>query len=200
MAVLGELLFHRRDGVGLDDVLRHQGEQGVRDAVDGLPDTVFSSESDDALTGRLVKQLSIEPLKLLLDQAKAEVKEITLEIQDVFHERARVKGLRATKAIPFTGDPNLWAFRPNPYDFNPPYGQVSGQKVILGMDVREHDAEQAASHIKHAIATIEKYIKTQEVEINTFNSGLAAKVLPQIQLRRARLGKATDLLKKLQAD
>src|SRR5216684_5829997 len=146
--VLGDLLFHRRDGVALDDALRHRGEQGVRDAIDGLPDTAFAAQTDDVLAQTVATKLSIEPLKVSFDQGQADVNEITLEVRDVFGDLARVKGLRATKTFQFSGDTHLWALRPNPYDMNPPHGEVVGQTLILGMDVREHDAEQAAGNIK----------------------------------------------------
>ncbi len=199
MAVLGELLFYRRDGVALDDALRHRSEQVARETVDGLSDKDFATKTDDALAQTVANDLKIEPLKVAFDQGHAEVKEISLDVRDVFGDRARVKGLRATKTFQFTGDRLLWGLRPNPYDMNPPHGEVSGQKLVLGMDVREHNADEAAAYIKEAISRIEKYLRTQETQVVGFNSGLLARVLPLIQARRAHLGKAADLLKKLQA-
>ncbi len=198
MPVLGELLFYRRDGVALDDALRHRNEQVAREAVDGLSDKDFVTKTDDALAQSVANNLKIEPLNVAFDQGHAEVKEISLDVRDVFGDRARVKGLRATKTFQFTGDRYLWELRPNPYDMNPLHGDVSGQKLVLGMDVREHDADQAVTYIKDVVSRIQKYLQTQETQITAFNSGLLARVLPLIQARRARLGKAVDLLKNLQ--
>ncbi len=196
--VLGDLLFYRRDEVALDDALRHRGEQIVRNAVDGLLDKAFSTQTDDALTENVARELSIEPLKVSFDQGRAEVKEITLEVRNVFGDHAQVKGLRATKTFQFTGDSQLWHLRPNPYDLNPPHGEIVGHTLVLGMEVREHEGEQAAGYIKDAISSIQKYLQTQEAQIRSFNSSLPTRVLPLVQARRARLGKAADLLKKLQ--
>jgi len=198
MPVLGELLFYRRDGVALEDALRHRNEQVAREAVDGLSDKDFVTKTDDALAQSVANNLKIEPLNVAFDQGHAEVKEISLDVRDVFGDRARVKGLRATKTFQFTGDRYLWELRPNPYDMNPLHGDVSGQKLVLGMDVREHDADQAVTYIKDVVSRIQKYLQTQETQITAFNSGLLARVLPLIQARRARLGKAVDLLKNLQ--
>ena len=62
MSVLGELLFHRQDQVDLDDVLRHQGQEVVRQIVDGLPDSKFANHSDDELTAQVVTQVRVTPL------------------------------------------------------------------------------------------------------------------------------------------
>lgn len=198
MSVVGELLFHRRDQVDLDAVLRHQAQEGVRQIVDGLPDAAFTKHTDDELTAQVVIKVRVAPLALDLDSAKPAVQETTVDVNSVFGERLRMRGLRATKAIPFTGDADLWHLRTNPYDFNPPYGEVRGKTIVVGMEVPEQQGDQAATHINDAIAKIQEWLKRQAAQITAFNDSLPAHVLPQVQQRRARLDKAADLLKKLQ--
>jgi hypothetical protein len=198
MAVLGGLLFFRRDGVDLDHMLRHQGDAVIRGLIERLPDADFDSRSDEELVVQITASTRVQPLEVAFDKATADVKEVTLDINDMFGDRARVKGLRATKKIPFTGDRNLWELRTNPYDTNPPRGEVMGQAVVIGMEVPEHEAGQAASYIDDTIARMKEYLERQRTQIAAFNASLPARVPAHIHRRRSSRGKAAELLKKLQ--
>jgi hypothetical protein len=197
MAVLGELLFFRRDQMDLDTVLRNQGDRGLQQAVDDLPNTAFSKHNDE-LVALILTKSQISPLVVRLEDAKSGVEEVQVDITDIFGERARVKGLRATKAIPFSGDADLWHLRPNQYDFNPPRAEVRGKTIVIGMEVREQEADQAVAHIDSTITKIHQYIQRQEDQLSVFNTNLPAQILPRLEQRRGRLGTAADLLKKLQ--
>ncbi len=198
MAVLGELLFWRRDNVDLDAMLRHRGDAGVRREVEALAEQVFTTESDDTLVERVLAKTRIAPLVVSFDDGKAHVAEIMVDVTTVFGERARVKGLRATKVFPFTGEPDLWQLRSNPYDMNPPRGMVDRHALTVGMEVRDHEGDQAAAHIEDSVRRIKEYLQRQEVQIAEFNARLPNLILPMIQRRRQTLSKAADLLKKLQ--
>ena len=199
MSVLGDLLFYRRDQVGLDDVLRHQIEQ-LRGRIDALPERYFSERSDDEIAAHVAKQEAIEPLVVDFAAAEASVRELQVEVRDQFgfeREPIRAPGLEATKSIPFKGDTNLWHLRTNPWSMNPPRGEVRGDRLIIGISVPAHQAHEAARYIEDAITQIPEYLQRQEAQIARHNASLAAQAMQWIQLRRQRLGAASDLLKKL---
>jgi hypothetical protein len=198
MAVLGELLFWRRDGVDLDGVLRHQGDAGVRQAVEALTEGEMTTASDDVLVQRLLTKTEVVPLAVAFEKGEAQVAEITVDTQSEFGGRIRIKGLRATKTFPFTGDADLWHLKTNPYDLNPPRGIVDRRVVTVGIEVRDHEGNQAAAYIEESIARIKEYMQRQETQIAGFKSRLPSLILPVIHRRRQTLGKAADLLNKLQ--
>jgi hypothetical protein len=198
VSYLGDLLFVRRDRVDLDAVLRHRAEAKVRELVDGLSESAFANQTDEQLAQEVYKYAQLMPLRVDFDKATAAVKEVPFETNSVFGERLRVKGLRATKTIPFTGDADLWHLLTNPHDMNPPHGAVSGQTVVIGIDVREQEGDQANSYISDTVARIKTYVERQAAQIETYNKALPARIKPIIQQRRSRLSSATDLLKKLQ--
>jgi hypothetical protein len=198
MSVLGELLFWRRDGADLDGALRHQGEAGLQGLVDALSEGDLRTETDDALIQRISAKASISPLRVLFDQGEPDVREIMIETENVFREGIRVKGLRATKSFPFSGDTELWHLRTNPYDMNPPRGIVDRRAVTVGMEVRDHEGNQAAAHIEDSVRRIKECLQRQEAQIAAFNVRLPGLALPMIHRRRQALDKASDLLKKLQ--
>ena len=198
MSYLGDLLFVRRDRVDLDTALRHRGDVRVRELVDRIPTSAFESQTDEQIAQEVYKDASMKPLNVAFDQAKAAVEDVLLDVTNVFGERARVKGLRATKTIPFAGSAELWQFQTNPFDLNPPHGSVCGQTVIIGIDVREQESEQAKTYINDTIAKMKTYLERQSAQIAAYNHALPTKIMPVIQQRRARMSSASDLLKKLQ--
>lgn len=198
MAVVGELLFFRRNGVDLDAVLRHQGDAGVSQVVEGLSEREIRETADDVLVQAVVVKTQIAPLVVNWEEGKAGVTEIMLDTVNMFQERIRVKGLRATKTFSFSGDPDLWYLRTNPYDMNPPRGEIGGRRLTVGMEVRDHEGDQAAAHIESSVRVIKEWLQRQEAQIATYNATVPARALSLIVQRRTRLGNASDLLKKLQ--
>jgi hypothetical protein len=199
MAATGDLLFYRRDQVGLDDALRHQVEL-LRGKVDGLPEKFFSEQSDDEIAAHIAKEHAIQPLVVDFDAATPSVQETQVEVHDQFRfdrGTVRVAGLLATKLIPFKGDPELWRLRTNPYSMNPPRGEIRGDKLVVGISVPAQQADEAARYIDQTIAQIPEYLQRQETQIATHNASLATHAMQWIKLRRQRLGSASDLLKKL---
>jgi hypothetical protein len=199
MAVLGDLLFYRRDQVGLDDVLRHQVNL-FQGKVNALPDKFFSAKSDDEIAAYLAKENEVRPLIVDFSAGKANVQETQVEVHDQFGFNRgpnRVPGLLATKSIPFKGDPSLWHLRTNPFTMNPPRGDVRGNTLVIGMAVPAQQANEAARYIEQTIAQIPEWLQRQGAQIAQHNASLAAQAMPWIKARRQLIGSASDLLKKL---
>jgi hypothetical protein len=199
MAALGELLFYRRDQIGLDDVLRDQINL-IHWKVDALPDKFFSAKSDDEIAAYIAKENKVQPLIVDFAAAKPRVEETQIEMHDQFgfnRGPIRVPGLLATKSIRFNGDPSLWHLRTNPFTMNPPRGQVRGNTLIIGIAVPARQANEAARYIEQTIAQIPEWLQRQEAQIAQHNASLAAQAMQWIRARRQRLGSASDLLKKL---
>jgi hypothetical protein len=198
MAVVGDILFYRQDQIDLDTVLRNQGNAGVRKLVEKLPDSAFAKHSDDELVAQVFAKAHIAPLTLALEAAKTKVQEVTVDTRNIFGDFAQVKGLSATKEIPFTGEEDLWHLRPSSFDLNPPRGEVGGKTIVVGIEVTEDQSDQAVAYVADTIKKIQENIERQNVQIKPFNDSLPSLIHPVVQQRRARLGKAADLLKKLQ--
>jgi hypothetical protein len=199
MAALGDLLFYRRDQVDLDDALRHQVEL-LRGKIDALPDKLFSEKSDEGIAAYIAKEHAVQPLVVDFDAATPSVEEAQVDVHDRFgpdRGPVRVPGLLAKKPIPFKGDPELWRLRTNPYNMNPPRGEIRGHTLIIGIAVPAQQADAAAAYIAKTIAEIPEYLQRQETQIAKHNASLAMHAMQWIRLRRQRLGSASDLLKKL---
>lgn len=199
MAVIGEILFYKGD---LDATLRHQLTL-LPAAVDRISEQTFNAKSDEEIAALVLKDFGVEPLTLHVDQAEAKVEEGQAEIRDHFRYNlpngpVKVPGLKASKCIPFRGDPQLWKLKPNRYTLNPPYGEVQGNTLIVGITVPEAQANEAKQHIDSTLAQVPDYLTAQRAQIEEYNARLPAEVARLVQQRRGRLGTAADLLKKLQ--
>jgi hypothetical protein len=197
MSVLGELLFYKRNGPTLDDYLRHRGSVELEASVDRLPESVFGTKTDDEIVAQVVGEISMAPLEIFVDRAQNEVVELPVEVRDIFSGgTVRVNGLRATKSIPFQGMPELWKMQTNPYDLNPPRGDVQGRTLELGIEVRAGEDATVAEHIRSTIANVLECIGRQAAQIATFNQSLPPKVAGMVSGRRARLNAAQALKNK----
>lgn len=199
MAVLGKLLFHSSDRVTLSDVLRHQGEQ-LRDDVDALPESLFSTRSDEEIAAQVAQKRALVPITVDLAAVVANVSEIQIQVADQFgfdRGTVQVAGLRATKSIPFAGNADLWRRCPSRHNLNPPRGEVREGKLIVGMEVTAQQSDEAVRYMADAIAGVREYLEWQEAEIVEGNGSLPSQALQWVRNRRQRLSSASDLLKKL---
>jgi hypothetical protein len=198
MTVIGELLFYRRDGADLDAVIRHNTDR-LREVVDNLPEKLFSEQSDDQIAEGIVQSERIEPLDVNFDAAVPRVEETQVEVRDDYGfdpGLVRVPGLKASKVIPFKGNPDLWRLRTN-FNQTPPSGEVCGQNLIIGMAVPAQQGDQAAQYIDSALKSLPEYLERQRAQLKPYNENLKGNALQWVSQRRARLSQASDLLKKL---
>lgn len=199
MAVLGDLLFYRRDQVDLDHVLRHQVDL-LRQKVDALSDKLFSEKSDDEIAAQVAREAAVEPLQVDFASAVASVREVEVEVRDRFRydrDVVRLPGLEATKAIPFKGDKELWHLKTNPWGMNPPRGVIRSGTIVIGISVPAQEPDAAAKYIEDTMSAIPEYLQRQKVQIDAHNAGLAGQAKQWVKVRRGRLSHASDLLKKL---
>ena len=198
MAVIGELLFwsgqRRRD---LSDVLRHNLEKEVPSKADRLTAAQFEGTSDDALAVSLYEECKAEPIELNTADASVDVKEVQLRVRDVFGDDVTVQGLRAIKTVPFSGEAQFFNLTPSTYDVNPPRGEVRGNWLTIGMEVRESESEAAVRYIEESLASVRVCIDRQRSQIEEHNKQLPGVIAAALQRRRASSGKSADLAARL---
>lgn len=198
MAVIGELLFYgggRR--ATLADVLRHNLDTAVRQAVDRLVDSDFRVNADEALAERVAAKCAGHPIVLRLEESVGAAEPTRVDVNDFFGGRAVVDGLRVTKSIPFDGEPTLFELQPDQFDLNPPRGEVSGRKLLIGMEVRQSDADEAVRYIEETLVKTQTYIERQAAAIQAYNAALPGAAIVHIQRRRGLLGAASDIASRL---
>lgn len=193
MAIIGDVLFMRRGGGSVQDVVRHMEGQ-LQQHVDAYDERKFDAQSDEGVVEALVRNLRIEPLTVDFDKGEKKVEETPINVRNVFGDNATVPGLILTKKFSFTGDPDLWTFGAGQWGSVMPRGEVYGPTLTVGMQVRATDGEAAVNHITSTIEQIKHYLALQKTTLDPFNDALPARLLPLVQARRARRGSAQGLL------
>lgn len=199
MSVIGDLLFFNSNHAGIDDAIRTQEPQ-TRAMIDRIPDRDFDSQTDDEIVAKIVEEARFDPLLVDFDGAVPNVRETTLEVRDSFGwggGSATVPALEATKAIPFTGDANIWRLMTGQWSSSMPRGEVRGKSLIVGIVVRTEQTNEAKAYIDETIAQIKEYVPRQKAQIDAYNERLPGFVRPLVEARRSRRGAAADLLSKL---
>jgi hypothetical protein len=199
VSVIGDLLFYNSNLHSIDDAIRAQ-EPKLREMVDRVPDSVFAGETDEEIVARLVDEARFDPLIVDFEGAVPNVEETTLAVRDSFGWDGRtvqVPALRATKAIPFTGDAGIWKLIAGSWSSSPPRGEIRGNKLIVGMVVRTEQADEAKTYIDRTIAEIKEYVPRQKASIDAYNEGLPQRLRPLVGARRQRRSAAADLLGRL---
>jgi len=197
MAVIGELLFYTGRNLQVSDALRNNLQNGVSTKVERLTQRDFDAHSDDELRDRIVEECRAEPIILKLAESKGGAEPKQIAVQNVFGERVVVPGLLITQTIPFDGEAQFFHLCPNQFDQNPPHGTIRGKTLILGMEVRESDAETAMKHIEETRTKVQTWIDRQAGEIAEHNQQLPGVAIEAIKRRRATFSKASDIASRL---
>jgi hypothetical protein len=195
VSVVGEVLFMRSGGGDVGDIIRHVEGQ-LPKHVDEYDERKFDTQTDEEVGAALARELRIEPLALEYDKAEKRIEETRVAVRDHFSGMVEVPGLRVTKSFPFTGDEGLWNWGTGQWGSMMPRGEVYGQSITIGMEVRENDGETAANHINSTLEQIKGYLARQEALLAPFNASLLGRLQPLIKARRERRSSAKSLLDK----
>lgn len=194
----------------LHGVLEAQ-RQKVGSAVDQIPEKQFQSNSDDQVVAHVVSELSITPIFLnepamTMTQTESKMDVSQGRERNPFRDRGpiMVPSFNVTVTVPYEGDAELWKCRPNQWSSTALYGRPSQTRGsgtgLLTMTVElpaDSKPEEFKRRIDETLSGVRSYLSTQKTQIEHFNAQLPSHVLQAVQKRRARLGKAADLLKVL---
>lgn len=127
----------------------HAYERKVRSEIAALGNDQALIMSGDDLTGELIKEYTIEPLILHVDQIHRLGESATdFNVSGSFERgvprgvRASVPGTKVEIGIPYEGDRDLWKFRPPAFSLSG-YGRVElrGKTAVLTLKVANDDVD-----------------------------------------------------------
>jgi hypothetical protein len=195
-----DYLFTRDD---LDNQLRSKHAQ-TASAVDGISEAQFLASSDEQILEFVIASSVVHPIQLHEDQARLEQKEARVDVSGdprrMFFNDERgpffVPGTGVTVSIPFTGAGWIWECRTNPYDLNPPTGQItatsgsqSGLFIFQMQLAHDEPPEQLKQRYDATMASVRICIERSTNQVETYNNSLEGVVRNAITARRARLEK-----------
>ena len=142
--MIEELLFSKQDLVA---VMQNQEKQLSEELNLYDANRLLNTPNDD-LIEYFYDKFNINPLCLSEDQICVDQKEVQI---DVSHDQSRfiydrsrpvhITGTAVILEIPFTGDADLLKCRASTYTFNPPRGEVKGNKLYITVTSLDHNSD-----------------------------------------------------------
>jgi len=183
-------------------------ESELKKEINSLTKTELEN-SDDSLKLILLAKHTIKPIELD-DYYQVDKGEIQLDISNdrrfaaaFFKDLGRGPVLKTGRQveihIPFTGDSDLFNFRPSSFTTVFPKADILNSELILQFrffsDVDK--PEEVKRSIDKEIALITRYVNWMNKDISSFNNGITTIVEREIPLKRDKLFKDEDFLGKL---
>ena len=117
-----------------------------------------------------------------------EPREIEVQVKNRdFGRTYTAKKLEFKFELPFEGHGELlFHCKPSFYDFNPPQGKVQGQVVALTIVASPNEANDVKRAIGEWKQTLNRYISSQQPEVNAWNTELPGLVGQLVEARRQK--------------
>ncbi len=100
-------------------------------------------------------------------------------------------------AIPFSGESELFFYRPSNFTMNPPIGFIAGNELRLRYERGEHNPEVIKAALNKDITHINKYLNSVRKDVDKWNSDLEPFIRNQLQSRKDLLLKDKGLVASL---
>lgn len=108
-----------------------------------------------------------------------------------------VPGTSVSFYVPFSGDADLFQYRPSMFGLNPPQASVTESHVVLTCTCMSHDADGLRRTLRQALDPILEYLATMAEDVVPFNSSLRSQAQGHIEARRQKLLKDQELMANL---
>ncbi len=184
------LLFY---GVDLRSILTSR-ETALSKEVGSLSEDRVLNTSPEKLCDYFVEKYVVEPVAIdesgiEVDYGDAQI-DISRRFEYAVFDRSRpayVTGTRITFFVPFSGDPELFKFKPSHYSLNPPRGEVRSNTLVFVYDRTTRDVPNIGSEFEREKQNVKQYLAWIANEVEQFNSTIRQKASQEIAARREKL-------------
>ena len=177
----------------LRDVLAGQ-EEAILKEIGSLKEDRVLNTSPEELYDYFVEKYRIDPPEINEAEIKVDYGDAQIDVSQRFEyavfDRSRptyVSGTRITFFVPFSGDPELFKFRPSTFSLNPPRGVVRGNELVFVYDRTTQDASNIGNEFDRERQSVQQHLSRIADQVEQFNSTIRSKVSQQIGARREKL-------------
>ena len=176
----------------LSDFLRSR-QEAMRAEIDGYKNDYVLKVSLDDLADHLADKHGIEPVVFGQQVEIAEHGETKIDVRDdprrAVFDRSRpcyVNATYATFVIPFTGDVQLFRYRPSQWSSLVPTGDVVPGEVRVRLQREDHDANAMRAEFERIQKSIQQHIDWGAEEVRIFNAGLRQQAKDRLEWRKKK--------------
>lgn len=186
-----EILFGK---ASLNDVFQGM-RQKISKEISEFPGEYILNVSTEDLVEHLVDKYTGNPPVLNEDRVEiCDQGELKKKDHDDVHRRI---GVYFEFAIPFSGESELFFYRPSSSTMNPPDGFIAGNELRLHYERGDHNPEVIKASLNKDITHINKYLNSVRKDVDKWNVDLEPFIRTQLQSRKDLLLKDKGLVASL---
>ena len=183
-------LFRNAD---LSDVLAGQ-VQKMADEIGSLSEARVLNTSLEVLCDYFVEKYRVEPLVIDESGIQSDYGDTQIDVSRrveyaVFGQGGptHVTGTRITFFVPFSGDPELFKYRPSTFSLSHLQGVVRGNELVFVYDRTTQEAPNIRSEFDRELQSVQQYLSRISDQVEQFNSTIRPKASQNIGARREKL-------------
>jgi hypothetical protein len=174
----------------------------LKEEVEGFDRNYILNTAPDAVVEYLVAKYRLDT-PVLQDAITAEQEEAPVDVTNDFRfasfpgGRNVIPGTAVRFFVPFTGDPDLFKFRPSSYTSHFPRGEVRGSELVIERVGVDLTPESVRAELDRELASIRQYLSWIADAAKQFNDTLPDYARGHIDARRQRLLSAAGMVANL---
>lgn len=188
---LPDLLFYGKGD--LSDAVASQ-ERKLAEAAESIAADHALARSTDELAAELTERFRIEPLDLDWDGMTVSTADARIDVTNdprrfIFADEGRVlvAGTRFTFHVPFTGEADLFKFRPSTFSLNPPRGIVAQQELQLVAEVPADNRDGLKSALEAEVEKVKEHVGHANHDVGRWNARLPDLANQHAERRRQKV-------------
>jgi len=190
MRLVGNLLFGGRE---LRD-LRNRKLAEMSDELYALDENRILNTDSDEVMKYFRDKYDIDVPKLDIDNTEIDKKETDLGP----HRLPRIRGTIVEYHIPFSGDKELFQYRPSSYSGEPTAIVMEGELTIsIEFGAEDADHEKVGKKYEQELKKVEKYLEWQRNDVTQFREELQSKARILLDSRKKKLLADQEILVKI---
>jgi hypothetical protein len=188
----GNYLFHEGD---LRDALENHARDMEKE-VAAAPEDHLMHVDEDEWVQALVDRYTLEAPRLHRDRwwmDKPEEIRVDVRYDGAmraifdYSQPALVNGFRTVVHVPFSGDRDLFKFRPSTFTFDPPVAYVGKDEVKITVEFPADAPRDVKAEAERTLGRVERYLGFAKSDADAFNASLPQRARSSIQSRRQRV-------------
>lgn len=187
----------------IHEYLNHRQQQLIEEINALTPDTIINT-NPEALTNYCIEKYTLTLPTLAHEHVTVEQAEIRVDIsqdpQRRITDRSRpfyVPGTRVTYHLPYTGDADLFHFRPTLYNLGPPAAAIHENELLFTYDDTQHDATSIKAAFNSDWQTVRSWLGWADEDVKQHNTRIPALARERLTQRRDKLTKDQQLVRTL---
>ena len=166
----------------------------MADEISSLSEECVLNTSPEELCDYFVEKYRVAPLVMDESGIQADYGDTQIDVSQrvdyAVFDRSRpthVTGTRITFFVPFSGDPELFKYRPSTFSLNLLQGVVRGNELVFVYERTTQEAPNIGSEFDRELQSVQQHLSRISDQVERFNSTIRPKVSQQIGARREKL-------------